>query len=341
MTDKIKKLEALTDDVQPEFPTLNRGGYVEDTVDEWLTNHLKEVNEIINYQNYGVDVVDGLEAELAQAHARIAELEAHPVFVDPAFSTEEDTLREELASAHARIAELENTSMIAFPTADSDIVKASILLQHATKLGADYIEKAKADGEQLRADAEARLVEVREEVQKLEAHRYATFLSLSGFFTQELAKLQENPVFLVEEEEVPDSEEDAVEDEVVESDEAPESEEGAEGEAVDSEEDAVEDEAVESDEASEFEEGAEDEVVESDEAPEFEEEDVTADEADAAFFVPLSEDVDSELEDEDVSVEGVEFFAPVDEDEENSDLQPLNEEDEDEIAEKDEDLEGK
>ena len=110
MTDKIKKLESLTEDVQPEFPTLSRGGYVEDTVDDWLSNHLKEVNEIIKYQNYGVDVVDGLENDLTVANARIQELENDALVAQAGASSTEDVaaLREELAScqgSYSRVGE--------------------------------------------------------------------------------------------------------------------------------------------------------------------------------------------------------------------------------------------
>lgn len=215
MTDKIKKLESLTEDVQPEFPTLSRGGYVEDTVDDWLSNHLKEVNEIIKYQNYGVDVVDGLEGELSEAHARIQELENDALVAQAGASSNEDVsaLRDELAAAKARIHELENAPVGEFPSGQSETVQASILLQHATQLGAQYIEQAKADGEQIRKDAESKLVELRGEIEDLEAQRFATYRSLDDFFSQELAKLRENPLF--EEDANKDSEE-ADEEESVE-----------------------------------------------------------------------------------------------------------------------------
>lgn len=197
MTDKIKKLESLTEDVQPEFPTLSRGGYVEDTVDDWLSNHLKEVNEIIKYQNYGVEVVDGLEAELGEAQARIQALESDALVAQAGASSTEDVaaLREELAAAKARIHELENAPLGEFPSGASETVQASILLQHATQLGAQYIEQAKADGEQIRKDAENQLVELRGEIEELEAQRFATYRSLDDFFSQELAKLRENSLF--------------------------------------------------------------------------------------------------------------------------------------------------
>lgn len=197
MTDKIKKLESLTEDVQPEFPTLSRGGYVEDTVDDWLSNHLREVNEIIKYQNYGVDVVDGLESELESANARIQELENDALVSQAGASSTEDVtaLKEELAAAKARIHELENAPLGDFPSGESETVQASILLQHATQLGAQYIEQAKADGEQIRKDAENQLVELRGEIEELEAQRFATYRSLDDFFSQELAKLRENSLF--------------------------------------------------------------------------------------------------------------------------------------------------
>lgn len=197
MTDKIKKLESLTEDVQPEFPTLSRGGYVEDVVDDWLSNHLKEVNEIIKYQNYGVDVVEGLEGELSTANARIHELENDALVAQAGSQSSEDVaaLREELAAAKARIHELENAPVGEFPSAESETVQASILLQHATQLGAQYIEQAKADGEQIRKDAEGKLVELRGEIEELEAQRFATYRSLDDFFSQELAKLRDNSLF--------------------------------------------------------------------------------------------------------------------------------------------------
>lgn len=214
MTDKIKKLEQLTEDVQPEFPALPRGGYVEDTVDDWLSNHLKEVNDIIKYQNYGVEVVESLEEELgqvteqlAQANeqleqtaARLHQFENDALVVEAgANSTDElAALRAELTKANARIHELENNPIGEFPSGESETVQASILLQHATTLGAQYIAQAKADGEQIRKDAEATLVELREEIENLEAQRFATFRSLDDFFSQELANLRANNVFAVE-----------------------------------------------------------------------------------------------------------------------------------------------
>ena len=82
-----------------------------------------------------------------------------------------------------------------FPSGQSETVQASILLQHATQLGAQYIEQAKADGEQIRKDAEGKLVELRVEIEELEAQRFATYRSLDDFFSQELAKLRENSLF--------------------------------------------------------------------------------------------------------------------------------------------------
>lgn len=248
MTDKIKKLESLTEDVQPEFPTLSRGGYVEDTVDDWLSNHLREVNEIIRYQNYGVDVVDGLETELESANARIKELENDALISQAGAASTEDiaALKEELAAAKARIHELENAPVGEFPSGESETVQASILLQHATQLGAQYIEQAKADGEQIRRDAENQLVELRGEIEELEAQRFATYRSLDDFFSQELAKLRENSLFAddadneTDEEEAPtDEEADATVDAPAEEEEeapaeveAPELDEDEEDEAL-------------------------------------------------------------------------------------------------------------
>lgn len=247
MTDKIKKLESLTEDVQPEFPTLSRGGYVEDTVDDWLSNHLREVNEIIKYQNYGVDVVDGLETELESANARIKELENDALISQAGSASTEDVtaLKEELAAAKARIHELENAPVGEFPSGESETVQASILLQHATQLGAQYIEQAKADGEQIRKDAENQLVELRGEIEELEAQRFATYRSLDDFFSQELAKLRENSLFSddadneAEEEEAPAEEEadvtvaaPAEEEEAPADVEAPELDEDEEDEAL-------------------------------------------------------------------------------------------------------------
>lgn len=222
MTDKIKKLESLTQDVQPEFPTLSRGGYVEDTVDDWLSNHLKEVNEIIKYQNYGVEVVDSLEEELAAANARLADLESDTLVAQAGSADHEDVaaLREELAAAHARIHELENAPLAEFPSVQSETMQASILLQHATQLGSQYIENAKADGEQIRKDAEAQVVELRGEIEDLEAQRFATFRSLDDFFSQELTKLRENNVFALAAVESEKVTEPSIEDEDVTEEEA-------------------------------------------------------------------------------------------------------------------------
>lgn len=211
MTDKIKKLEPLNEDVQPEFPSTARGGYIEDVVDDWLRTHLKEVNEIIKYQNYGVDVVDGLESDLATAQERIQTLEAAPAtVVEGDSSAEVETLRAELSEAKSLIQSLEanvqrlkdNAPLDAFPNMESETVQASLLLQQATRLGAEYIENAKSDGEQIRRDAEDRLVEVRGEIEGLEAQRFATFRTLEDFFSTELSKLRENAVFISEEDDV-------------------------------------------------------------------------------------------------------------------------------------------
>lgn len=270
MTDKIKKLEPLAEDVQPEFPTLSRGGYVEDTVDDWLSNHLKEVNKIIEYQNYGVEVVNSLEEqqakleeELAAAHARLADIDSDTLVAQAGSADHEDVaaLREELAAAHARIHELENAPLPEFPSAQSETMQASILLQHATQLGAQYIDKAKADGEQIRKDAEAQVVELRVEIEDLEAHRFATFRSLDEFFSQELAKLRENNVFALaavdpslEDEDVTEEEADLVPEN--EDEEAPVvTEPSVEDEEADEDDDepSVEDEEADEDDDEELE----------------------------------------------------------------------------------------
>lgn len=261
MTDKIKKLESLTEDVQPEFPTLSRGGYVEDTVDDWLSNHLREVNEIIRYQNYGVDVVDGLETELESANARIKELENDALISQAGAASTEDiaALKEELAAAKARIHELENAPVGEFPSGESETVQASILLQHATQLGAQYIEQAKADGEQIRRDAENQLVELRGEIEELEAQRFATYRSLDDFFSQELAKLRENSLFADDADNETDEEEAPAEEEADATVDAPveeEEEAPAEVEAPELDEDE-EDEALETSDLEEDDEDSE------------------------------------------------------------------------------------
>ena len=192
---EIKKLDALDESVHPEFPTMARGGYVEDSVDAWVSKFLEEVKQIIQYQNYGVDVAEHLEQELNAAQKRVEELEAA---VD---SSVADGLRDELAAAQARIHELENSTATAtFPTQAPETVQASFLLQQATKLGEEYVDKAKSDAEQIRHDAEAQLVELRADIENLSALRFATFRSLEDFHAQELDKLRSNALFSFEEE---------------------------------------------------------------------------------------------------------------------------------------------
>lgn len=249
MTDKIKKLEQLSEEVYPKFPTLNRGGYVEDSVDAWLDQHLKEVSSIIDYQNYGVDLVDGLEGELTEAKvlngqleaeldqtkaytegleaeveslkSRIAEMDeagSRSLVEEVSSTSEVDGLRNELAEAKARITELETNivemeTAAAVPAPGTEATRAATLLQHASELGSQYIEQAKADGEQIRKDAEDKLVEMRREIEELDAQRFATINSLREFHAYELAKLEENPVFAAEaEEEEALPEEDSVEE---------------------------------------------------------------------------------------------------------------------------------
>lgn len=268
MTDKIKKLEQLSEEVYPKFPTLNRGGYVEDSVDSWLDQHLKELTQIIDYQNYGVDLVDGLEAEVDEAkaqhsvletelaeakaynegleaevgslRARLAEMEAadsRSLVEEVSNTSELDGLRNELADAKAHIAELEKESAV--PAPGTEATRAATLLQHASELGAQYVEQAKADGEQIRKDAEAQLVEMRREIEELEAKLFATVTSLREFHAYELAKLESNPLFAEEtkeEETLP--EEDSVEDDII-------VEETVDGEATEPEAPAAEENAQE------------------------------------------------------------------------------------------------
>lgn len=225
MTEKIKKLEQLTEDVHPEFPTLPSGGYVEDVVDQWLSKHLGEVNQIIQYQNYGVDLVDAAERELEGLKAR--NLDAPPADFTQSVSDnkELEAVRDELARVQAELkdanhrvgeaeylraelAEVENKlahanarneELQAKPAASyevhSETMQASILLQHATELGAQFVEKAKEDGEQIRRDAVSELGELRAEIEEMDARRFATFRSLEEFFRNELQAVREHSLF--------------------------------------------------------------------------------------------------------------------------------------------------
>lgn len=209
MTDKINKIQPLTEDVFPAFPTAN-GGYVEEVVDTWMNQHFTEVNQIIEYQNYGVDIVDALESELEEARAALAQAHAEGSahMIDEVTNSDElDNLRSELATAkaelgavkteldeaRARIAELEETP--ARMTLEEEKDRASILLQHATQLGANFVEQAKVDAENIRRDAEVQLVETRKEIEELNAQRFATLNSLMDFYSHELSKLSTHPLF--------------------------------------------------------------------------------------------------------------------------------------------------
>lgn len=191
MTDKIKKLALPPANQVPEFSVMPRGGYVEDVVDRWLDTHLAEVRAIIEYQNHCVDIVEELEAQLDEANGRINEVSNADV------QSELDLERQYRAAAEARVAELE-AELSARPeegSLEADTAKASVLLQQATQLGANFIEQAKVDAVQIRADAEQRLADLREEINEFEALRFATANSLHDFFSTELNKLNSHPFF--------------------------------------------------------------------------------------------------------------------------------------------------
>lgn len=203
MTD-IKKLAQISDDAIPEFPTSRRSGYVEDSVDKWLTEHYDELRQIIDYQNYCVEVAEKAEEErdeargkLDAAESRAAAAEARVTAAEKAAADATD-IASQWESAYNDLAQQEPAAPVVAPVADTverEAAEVSTLLQNATKLARDHIEQAKVDADKIREDAEAELQELRREIERLGGERYAAFHTLSTFYTKELSKLAENPVF--------------------------------------------------------------------------------------------------------------------------------------------------
>lgn len=210
MTD-IKKLAQISDDAIPEFPTSRRSGYVEDSVDKWLTEHYDELRQIIDYQNYCVEVAETAEAErdeaqgkLSAAESKAAEAEARATAAEAraeaaeAVAAEAADIASQWETAYNDLAQREPAAPVVAPVADTverEAAEVSTLLQNATKLARDHIEQAKVDADKIREDAETELQELRREIERLGGERYAAFHTLSTFYTKELSKLAENPVF--------------------------------------------------------------------------------------------------------------------------------------------------
>lgn len=206
MTD-IKKIAQISDDAIPEFPTSRRSGYVEDSVDKWLTEHYEELHQIIEYQNYCVDVAEKAEQErdeaqavAAAAESKIADAVARAEAAEAQAAEAADIASQWEAAYNERV-EQEASAPAApavAPVADTverEAAEVSTLLQNATKLAREHIEQAKVDADKIRENAESELQDLRKEIERLAGERYAAFHTLSSFYTNELGKLVENPMF--------------------------------------------------------------------------------------------------------------------------------------------------
>jgi hypothetical protein len=205
MTDEVKKIQQITDNAVPEFPISRRGGYLEESVDDWLTTHYEELKKIIEYQNYCVEVAEKAQGELAEAQDRVAALEAGTESAD---SVDTSDLEARLAdaerraeTAEARVAELENAPVavaaapVAAPVADTveeEAIQASTLLQNASRLAREHVESARADAEKIRENAELKVVDLTQQIEHLEGIKFATRRTLTDFFQGELDKLAVN-----------------------------------------------------------------------------------------------------------------------------------------------------
>ena len=176
MTDEVKKIQQITDNAVPEFPISRRGGYLEESVDDWLTTHYEELKKIIEYQNYCVEVAEKAQGELAEAQDRVAALEAGTESAD---SVDTSDLEARLADAErrvevaeARVVELENAPVAvaapaAVPAADTveeEAIQASTLLQNASRLAREHVESARADAEKIRENAELKVVDLTQQI---------------------------------------------------------------------------------------------------------------------------------------------------------------------------------
>lgn len=204
MTDEVKKIQQITDNAVPEFPISRRGGYLEESVDDWLTTHYEELKKIIEYQNYCVEVAEKAQGELAEANERVAALEAGTESAD---SVDTSDIEARLAdaerraeAAEARVVELENAPVAvaapaAVPAADTveeEAIQASTLLQNASRLAREHVESARADAEKIRENAELKVVDLTQQIEHLEGIKFATRRTLTDFFQGELDKLAAN-----------------------------------------------------------------------------------------------------------------------------------------------------
>ncbi len=220
MTD-IKKIAQISDEAIPEFPTSRRSGYVEDSVDKWLTEHYEELRQIIEYQNYCVDVAEEAENKLADAEKRAADAEGKLADAHKRAETAEGRV----AAAEARVVEAEAAAAeattlagqwedayhdleaqpaqtvaapVVTPVEDSierEAAEVSTLLQNATRLAREHVEQAQVDAGKIRENAENEVHELRREIERLSGERYAAYHTLSSFYTNELQKLNGNPIF--------------------------------------------------------------------------------------------------------------------------------------------------
>lgn len=209
MTDEfeVKKLSPLSEDTIPQFPTSRRSGYLEESVDNWLTQHYAEVQQMIDYQNYCVDVAETLKAQKADLETQLAAATAAPA-VDPELEAELrrviDEQNEIIGQLNDRVVEAEARALTAEkalntaparPTVEEEAQESSSLLQNAARLARQHIEEAKLDAEKIRERAEQTVVDLRKDIERLDGLRFATFHTLESFFTKELHKLVSDPTF--------------------------------------------------------------------------------------------------------------------------------------------------
>ena len=206
MTDEfeVKKLSPLSEETIPQFPTSRRSGYLEDSVDAWLAQHYAEVQQMIEYQNYCVDVVEALKAQKAQLEEQLANVPVVDTSVEDELRgvIEEQNniigdLNDRVVEAEARALSAEQAAAAtpARPSVEEEAAESSSLLQNAARLARQHIEEAKLDAEKIRERAEQTVIDLRKDIEHLDGLRFATFHTLESFFTKELHKLVSDPTF--------------------------------------------------------------------------------------------------------------------------------------------------
>jgi len=189
----VRKLDPISEDKIPKFARSRKGGYIEEEVDQFVSNFVTDTNKLIDVLNTSRETVATRDTEIARLNAVIADLTAQ-LEAEPATQVEE--VEEEIA--------VEPVTTAPVAVVDTELSeRTSRLFTEAQEVANRFIADAKSAADKIVTDAnaeaastkaqlEADTVTLRAEVEELVEEKDEVLTRLEEFHASQLEVIRQN-----------------------------------------------------------------------------------------------------------------------------------------------------